>query len=206
MTIWFDRIEIATHQSSGYAARTKFNADSAGVTAAFAVDFTTRGELLTRSVARNKYVQIPLNVSAVYAAEALRAGMTQRNVTTLNVAGNGIYTLVKHGWNQERINQFVFDVLLAVNQHVSITKVVSGGQTGVDIAGAVAGTALGVPVVVTMPSGFRQRDANNRDADHTAKAIQEQITSGVKTLRNSKMEINSKDSNVEASNFVRPRR
>ena len=175
-------LKITEHPSSGYAARTKYNADSAGVTVAFAVDFTTPGERLTRSVAQGRYVKIPITTDAKDAAKALLADMQQRMVTTINVAGNGVYTLVKHQWNQQRINQYVFDVLSAVHAKWPITKIVSGGQTGADIAGAVAGVAMGVSVVVTMPLGLRQRDANNRDAQHTNLAIKNQIYAGVEHI------------------------
>lgn len=38
-----------------------------------------------------------------------------------------------------------------------ITKIYTGGQTGVDQAGVIAALALSIPVEVNMPIGFKRR-------------------------------------------------
>lgn len=72
----------------------------------------------------------------------------------LNVAGNGIYTLIKKGVEQETINQYVYDVVSLVHKHWPLDKIVSGGQTGVDTAGLVTGCALDIDTVGHGPKGF----------------------------------------------------
>lgn len=75
----------------------------------------------------------------------------------VNVAGNGIYHFKELGVTQEDINQYVYDILKPVAQHIELEKIVSGGQTGADIAGLVAAVALGVYAVGTYPKGFKMR-------------------------------------------------
>lgn len=85
---------------TGYAERTKLNASSAGLTVAFAVDFETAGERLTaRSASRTKYLGIL--IQEVPDVEGMawnlidRMWFLSKNTKTLNIAGNGIYTLAK---------------------------------------------------------------------------------------------------------------
>lgn len=176
------QLTVADHQSSGYRDRTKHNADSAGLTVAIAADYTTAGERLTKNVAGDRYVAVPLNVTPAAGGAQLAAAMRQKGTTTLNVAGNGIYTLAGHGHTQASINQHVFDLISAAHAIHPITKIVTGGQTGVDLAGAVAAKKLGIPAVVTLPKGFVQRDAQGRDAQHTAAEIEKQISDGAAGL------------------------
>ena len=100
----------------------------------------------------------------------------------VNVAGNGIYTLQKKGVTQEMANQFVYDVLKLVSTHWSITKVVSGGQTGMDIAGLVAGCALDIETIGTWPKGFKMRFEDGKDVSMTEDQIKTIIYNGVKGL------------------------
>jgi predicted DNA-binding WGR domain protein len=95
---------------------------------------------------------------------------------------NGLSTLALHGWSQGRINAFVYMVVAKVAEHWSITKIVSGGQTGADIAGLVAAVALQIPAIGTLPHGFRQRDEQGNDHRHTEATIHAQIGRGVATL------------------------
>ena len=175
-------VSVVEHQSPGYRERTKHNADSAGLTVAIAADYGTAGERLTKSVAGDKYLAIPLDVAPDKGGVRLAKAMRQIGTTTLNVAGNGIYTLASDGHTQASINQHVYDLIAAAHKLLPITKIVTGGQTGVDLAGAVAAHKLGIPVAVTMPKGFVQRNAMGKDAQHTAAQIQAQITEGATAL------------------------
>jgi hypothetical protein len=176
-------ITVVEHKSSGYAPRTKHNADSAGLTVAIASDFSTAGEKLTARVAGDKYLGIPLDVEPAKAGVRLAKAMRALGTTTLNVAGNGIYTLTKKGWTQAKVNQHIYDTIAAAHALLPITKIVTGGQTGVDIAGAVAAHKLDIPVTVTMPSGFRQRNAEGVDSDNTAGDVAAQIMNGAAALK-----------------------
>jgi hypothetical protein len=73
-------------------------------------------------------------------------------------------------------------VVAKVAEHWSITKIVSGGQTGADIAGLVAAVALQIPAIGTLPHGFRQRDEQGNDHRHTEATIHAQIGRGVAAL------------------------
>lgn len=164
-----------------YSARTRHNAQSAQLTVAFAVDFTTAGERLTRSAAGTSYLGFNLNVDIpLIAARRLYSIVRGRNFRTINIAGNGIYTLAKFGWSQLRVNQYLLEVLNNVHRHWPLFKVVSGGQTGADIAGLAAAYAIDVPeVTAVLPKGFKQRLVDGRDVFQTEQSIISQIKSSV---------------------------
>lgn len=165
---------------AGYAARTKYNAQAADLTVAFAVDFETAGERLTRKCAAH---YLGLYLDGDKQGVLLLAACHAQRALSLNVAGNGIYTLAKHGWTQERVNQHVFDVLRYVHRNLPLVRIVCGGQTGADIAGAMAASALDIDCEITMPKGYIQRDAYGKDWPHTAQEIRAQVEEGVKHLR-----------------------
>lgn len=175
---------VREHPDSGFRQRTIDNVSAAGVTVAIATDFTTAGERLTRNTAdaQGKYLALDFSLPADKAGLRLAKTMRSKDTTTLNVAGNGIYTLVKSGHTQESVNRHVYDIIAAAHALRPITKIVSGGQTGVDIAGAVAARALGIPSVITLPKGYRQRNANNQDVTLTNADIRKQIVDGVDGL------------------------
>lgn len=82
------------------------------------------------------------------------------NEITLNIAGNGIYTM-KGVLTQKQCDDFVTDLLTKVINNPLLKKriaaVRTGGQTGFDEAGAKAAMALGIPTTVLMPRGYRIR-------------------------------------------------
>lgn len=180
-------VSVKESSASGYAERTKHNANSADVTIAFAIDHTTAGERLTARLAGNKLVKFESSLKEF--AEAIIAKLKSVNGTSINVAGNGIYTWAKSGGTQEAINQRMFKVLKMVKeQHPALNKIVTGGQTGSDLAGAIAAKALGIPVEVTMPKGFLQRGADGKDFTQTQAAVIKQIEDGAAALSTPKVE------------------
>lgn len=175
---------IKQSHSSNYSPRTYHNAREGVVTAAFAVDFLTAGERLTKKAAGENYVGVPLYASAKDAAAAVINALRAAGASSLNIAGNGIYTLSKHGWTQPRLNQHLFEVLDLVSREIELTKIVSGGQTGVDMAGIVAAKALGVRMIVaTLPKGYVQRHEDGIDREHTHEEILEAVMREVEALR-----------------------
>lgn len=156
-------LQLVSHASSGYAARTGENARGADITVAFATDFSTAGERLTARMAGSRYIAIPFGDDANRAAEKLAQFMRANAGRSLNVAGNGIYTLAKKGISQAQANQWVYTVLAATRKQAPLEFIRSGGQTGIDTAGLVAGLALQVPVLGLYPEGFRRRLANGQD-------------------------------------------
>lgn len=158
------------------------------MTVAFACDFSTAGERLTHRAAGDRYVGIQLSRdslnrdSALEAARKLFKAVRAAQVSVLNVAGNGLYTLDRAGINQEWANRFVGSVIAMVHRHYPLRKVISGGQTGIDVAGAVAGVYLGIDTKVLLPRGFIQRGRDRKDATHSAEEIRSQIETGARAL------------------------
>lgn len=170
-----EHLDIREHCGAGYAARTRFNAVSADLTVAFAADFCTAGEKLTRKAAGERYLAISLDMPCIDASRLLYRALRHWGVDILNVAGNGIATLVRHGWSQDSADEHVFDVLATVYHHWPLRRIITGGQTGIDLAGAIAAVALGIDVAITMPPGFLQRHEDGVDRVHSEAAIREDV-------------------------------
>lgn len=177
------KLEVLEHASSNYSPRTWANAKGADLTVAFAVDFTTAGEKLTHKAAGDRYVGIDLAMESMQAARTLYRAMRAFDAHSLNVAGNGIYTLAKHGWTQERVDAYVFAVLAKVHEHWPIQHVRSGGQTGVDMAGVTAAHALGIDALALLPKGFIQRGADKVDLAMTKEVVLAAIQTASEALR-----------------------
>lgn len=164
--------------SGGYGYRTYKNA-SADVTLAFAVDFSTAGERLTaKAVSAMGKLYIPMSIDAwaddpgkmhwdiIDAARGI-AGLGLDSVA-INVAGNGIYTMAKHGLSQEDIDHVIAVFMQALRQKldsmgVKIRSIQSGGQTGVDEAGIKAAIEMNIPAMVIAPKGWLFRNTKGKD-------------------------------------------
>lgn len=168
-------ISITSLPGAGYGARTRYNAERTDLTVAFAIDYQTTGEQATRKFAGDKYLAIPFGFKPIDAAKKLLSAMTERDASTLNVAGHGLQTLQRHGKSQAEVNRWLFEVLRHVHGRRPISKIVSGGQTGVDTAAAVAGIALGVAVDLVYPGGFLRRGADGKDYAGDAANIEADI-------------------------------
>ena len=97
-------IEILEHSSSSYGPRTYANAHNSDVTIALAVDYTTAGERLTHKAAGDKYLKLDPNLDKIENARLLWLRLNKSDSRIVNVAGNGVYTLSKHGLQQEHMN------------------------------------------------------------------------------------------------------
>lgn len=168
-------IEILEHSSSSYGPRTYANAHNSDVTIAIAVDYNTAGERLTHKAAGDKYLKLDPMDRRVDNARKLWRRLQTTAGSVINVAGNGVYTLQKYGWNQSDINEYVHFMLALVHAHHPISKIISGGQTGVDIAGGWAAVKLGIPCTLTLPEGFKQRHEDGIDVCHTREEILAQL-------------------------------
>jgi len=164
---------------SGYKERTVFNA-SADATIALAYDFSTAGERLTKnSVLGQNKKYIPINIpkknensdinNAIITTQVniIVEELNSINAKTINIAGNGIYTMKDAGWNQEDVDLMTYRVLEKVinspKLNSKIQSIRTGGQTGFDEAGAKAGLKLGVPTTINAPKGWIFRDINGKD-------------------------------------------
>lgn len=172
-----ERITFTTSSASGYRQRTIENAEAADLTIAFATDFSTAGERLTRNAAGRKYVAVPLAIGmtaqdlAEYIESAINlhyeAEGKERNEIpsfTLNIAGNGMQTLAKSGFSQESVNALFSEAFRIVLTHgYSFSSVRSGGQTGIDEAGVRAAADNGIPAIVHTTADWRWRGADGVD-------------------------------------------
>ena len=157
-------ITFEEDQSYGYKTRTDRNA-SADITLAFAMDFTTGGEILTKNsvLGQNKiYIPIDINeMSNQTVHEFVKLNLC--NVKTLNIAGNGLYTM-KNKYTQLEIDTLMLDFLKTVlpsdNQ---IELIRSGGQSGFDEAGIKAAIKLGIKALVLAPKGWMFRNIDGVD-------------------------------------------
>jgi hypothetical protein len=176
-------LRLQAHKDYSYVPRTTDNAMGADVTVAFAADFTTAGERLTKRLAGFRYIGIPFGGDVATSADALVKFLLERNGSTLNVAGNGIYTMAEHGVNQARCNEWVHSVLSLVAKRVNLTLIRSGGQTGIDQAGLVAALALGIPALGHYPKSFRRRNAQGNEVTATADAIRAELEAQAEVLK-----------------------
>lgn len=167
--------KINEMSTGSYMARTQFNAEQADVTIACALDYNTAGEKFTLKVAGDRYLKLPLNYPAIDCARMLYRVMADKKAKTLNVAGNGMHTLGARNITQRQVNLWLHDVLVLVHTHWGILKLISGGQTGVDIAAAVVGPVLNIPTEINMPQGYKQRLASGLDVLQSKEELEQSI-------------------------------
>jgi len=161
-------ITFIEHTSSNYADRTRINA-MADVTIAMARDYETYGEILTEKCCKENgkmYCKLALANSVIFQSIYDRINATYLfSPLTINIAGNGIYTLKEYGYTQKSLDDIVFQVLSSIfrNVNVPIREFVCGGQTGIDESGAKTGNKLGIQVTVLAPKTWKFRDITGKD-------------------------------------------
>lgn len=155
-------LEIWAHEDAGYRKRTSANAEC-DVTMAVAADYSTGGERLTKQMAGARYIALPLYLDPPEAGVRLAQFMKDRSAKSLNIAGNGIYTMTEKGWSQEAVDQWIFNCVRTAHAIHPIWRIQSGGQTGADMSGAFAAKALGIPAKILFPKGFKQRGVDQSD-------------------------------------------
>jgi len=161
--------------TGSYMARTQYNAEHSDVTAACAIDYATAGEKYTLKVAGDRYIKLPLHIASIDSARSLYRFIVNKNAETLNLAGNGMHTLGARNITQRKINLWVYDVLSLVHSHYPLKKLISGGQTGVDIAAAVVGPLINLPTEINLPQGYKQRLESGLDVLQTLDELEKSI-------------------------------
>lgn len=168
-------IVFEEEKTEGYKARTIKNA-SADITIAIAKDFNTAGEKLTKnSVLNQGKIYLPVSIDSFSSTNEINivSGMIaqqinnfSKNNIVLNIAGNGIYSL-KNITTQNFIDNSVLELLEKtiekLNPEKKIISLRTGGQTGIDEAGAKAGIKLGIPTKILAPKGWVFRNIDNID-------------------------------------------
>lgn len=169
---------VKEHSSPNYSPRTYYNAKSAEITLAFAVDFNTAGERLTKKASYPNYLDLPLDETWIDNARKVWRVLHKNNCSVINVAGNGIYTLGKYGMKQSDVDTYVLNVIKQVHGYHPITKIYTGGQSGVDLAGAKAGYQLGIDTEVTLPKGYIMRFEDGKDVSCSMEFVEGLIKGG----------------------------
>lgn len=156
-------ISFVECKSAGYPARTAVNVKETDGTLMLAVDTSTPGEKLTRRLCEeNKkpylVVAITEDVKIASGVPSVTDWIKANGIATLNIAGNCI-TRFPQTVHQKDLNKLVVDLLTGT----SLVRIQTGGQTGVDEAGAMAGLKLGIQTKVVAPKGwvFRGRDGKD---------------------------------------------
>jgi hypothetical protein len=176
-------ITFREHSDPSYVGRTKDNA-SAHATIAIASNFDSAGEKLTKRLVeegKRTYIPVDINESLNLSDEivekivkglntSLRGNLLDNEIT-LNIAGNGIYTL-KGKYTQRELDDYVYNLLKKVNEssnlRARVIRLRTGGQTGLDEAGAKAGEKLGIPTLVVCPKGWKFRGLDGADVNDEA--------------------------------------
>lgn len=169
-------IKFKEHQISSYPARTEENVKLSDITLAFANNFFTAGEILTRNLC-SKYnkIYVPINLNKKFYKEDFDKLVTifdfqvhnykiNENSVIINIAGNGIYSLK---WEQyivdEMILRFFEEIFIKYNLITLNPKIISGGQTGIDEAGIKAAEKIGIECEILAPKNWMFRGKNGID-------------------------------------------
>lgn len=167
-------ITFETNSENGYPSRTIKNA-SADVTIAFAVDFNSAGEKLTKKAVLEQGklylpVQLSSDIISVNIVQEIidKIISLEKSEITLNIAGNGMYTLRYTIFNDQRVIDYITyrvleRIIEKLNGKVIISLLRSGGQTGFDEAGIKAAVKLGIPALVHAPKNWLYRDIDGND-------------------------------------------
>lgn len=157
-------INFVTSTSKNYADRTRANAEWSDITIALAEDFSTAGERLTKTVAGNKYVSANISNDISTIVNSIYNQLVSKGKTKdikLNIAGNGIYSLKD---TQSQYDAKLVDIIKGLQaKGVTISEIRSGGQTGIDEAGAKAGQFLNIKTTITSTSDFKFRNKQGVD-------------------------------------------
>ena len=157
----------------GYRERTLRNIIESDMTIIFAADDTTAGEKLTLAGCRkyNKpFLKFALPLMDIKLVKEVINKNVPDQVNSINIAGNGLYTLQKYGYTQFSVEVEVIPILLYLFLKTKVRTVRSGGQSGIDEVGIKAGILYKMSkhggdtkVIGLFPKGYRFRDINNKD-------------------------------------------
>ena len=161
--------EIQEHPDGGYRERTIENVRRSDATIAFAQNFNTPGEILTRNTAKSEhkpYLAIDIDkngeIDIESAVRTIVPFLKQYKARNINIAGNAISRMSQT--TQEKLDEAIYKTLEGVNEKYILKSVRSGGQTGVDEAGAKAGRNLNIKTTVLAPKGYLFTGGSGKEA------------------------------------------
>lgn len=155
------KITYREHSSPKYPPRTWDNA-TADATIAFAFDFDTPGERLTKdAVISQSKIYIPISPSFISSLQVKTTAtlLSDAKVKTLNIAGNSLPTVIKFHNTQmacDVLVQIFLELVFknpAFDCHIELIR--SGGQSGFDESGIKAAIKFDIPALVCCPKGFK---------------------------------------------------
>lgn len=156
-------ITFIEHEHTGYPLRTRDNAMLTDGTLAFAVNWKSSGMLLTKKCCYNKpFIKIDISQYGDFTDEMARdiaRQLEEKNIRHLNIAGNSFVNLAAY-YTQAALDAKVKYVMNKVCEYWKLESVTTGGQTGVDEAGAKWADGYGLPVTVRAPKGWMFRQGN----------------------------------------------
>lgn len=162
------------HPSPGHGAVTCANADTEA-SFAYAADFSTERQMLSREIAGERMLQVPVGTPHQEAARLVCQHLRTLGATHLNVTGSSLATLRRHfpfplPELQAKVDGYLLRTLTAVHAQYPLAGVRSGGQSGVEEAAIKAAVTLRIPALALLPRDFLYRDATGADrtADHAA--------------------------------------
>jgi hypothetical protein len=157
-------IDFLEHPSLDYPGRTRDNVAESDATIAFALDFNSPGEVLTKQYCdkyHKPYIPVDLLIITNKDIEVIISVLQKYEVKTLNVAGNSIYTIAKaipkrpEASKQSIIDKVVYNTLTSVFTYYPALELIrSGGQSGADEAGLKAAVLMGIPAYCLAPKGW----------------------------------------------------
>lgn len=157
-----------------YAKRTRLNARE--FTLYFGVDFNSPGARLTKRHSIKGF--FPINIDGrqclLALARQLHLNLKKNNIKILNIAGNSIHRLKDVG-DQYKINEIVYDFLKELHKAYPIEKIISGGQSGGDQAGLVAGIDLNIPSEGVYPKDYLRSVVRGEHIKSTESKIIEEL-------------------------------
>lgn len=153
-------IDYLEHHSPKYPGRTSDNVIESDCTIAFALNFESSGEKLTKHYCKlyqKLYIPVDAAIITTTDIDKIIRQLEKYNVSTINVAGNSLYTFNKYmpKCTQDVIDKVIYNTLSSVQLHYAgITQIRSGGQSGADEAGLKAAIRMGIPAFCLCPKGW----------------------------------------------------
>lgn len=160
---------VFTESAWSYSQRTRENAANSDATIAFAYDFNTAWEKLTKSAAWNKYNSISIKNLSYQTLESKMREIADKlpadRDLTINIAGNWMYTLSANSdSDQEYYNKLLQEAIsMLLSERPNIKTIISWWQTWIDEAWIIAGQRLWLKTIVNAPKWWKFRDASWKD-------------------------------------------
>lgn len=172
-------IWLVEDSARGYRQRTLKNAAEAHLTLACASDYSSGGERLTSQAAHGKYLALPLLMEPEDAAITLLNTLPKPlpSPYLINIAGNSAHTFSKRGISEVQACAWFFKMMDQARAGLPGARIglLSGGQTGMDSAGAAYALARGLRARIRFPKGFLIRDDHGRDIEQSETECAERI-------------------------------